>query len=199
MYRFVLALLLILGQAFAVLAEPIKISKDDQVQNYSDTGYCAWCCIETLGRHHRVKALTNLVKNRRAGPEWVEVDYGGREKKWHRPGPGWEWAIYNTLKDLKVKFYYQRVGDKSHDLIKYAMDQKLACMFAVNENAWHKGSEAHAMILTEFTDTKITLYDPNKPGTVFVGTRAWFDQFWTGQLVVILPNRTTSEVVTNSP
>jgi hypothetical protein len=199
MFRFVLAFFLLLGQAFSLYAEPITIAKEDQVENFQDVGYCAWCCIETLGRHHRVKVLYDLVKNRRAGPQQVLVDYGGKEKKWHDAGPGWEWAIFNKLRELKVKFYYQKTGDKSYDLIKYAMENRLACMYAVGRDAWYKGSEAHAMIIVGFDDKEVNIIDPNHPGKSFIATRAWFDHFWTGQLVVILPPDTTSKIVTNSP
>ena len=115
MLRFVLAFLLILGQACTLHADSIEIAKSDQVENYSDVGYCAWCCLETLGWHHQVKSLYGFVKNRRAEPKWVQVDYGGRKKIWHKNNGGVDWAIYNKLKELKVKFYYQGVGDKSHE------------------------------------------------------------------------------------
>ena len=79
------------------------------------------------------------------------------------------------------------------------MVNNLGCMYAVGENAWYEGSEAHAMIIVEFNKKEVKYIDPNEPGSVYTATRAWFDYYWTGMIVVILPEQTTSEVVTNSP
>jgi hypothetical protein len=181
--RFVLPILLILGQVFAAFAE-VKISKQDQIVNFGP-GYCSWCCLETLGRHHEVKRLYKLAENRSKEPEKVAVDYGTYISSESRNGGG-DRAVYNKLKALGVKFEMQWTGNKNTDLIEYAIKNNLACEIVVNAGGF--GTKGyHSIILTEFTDKGIKLVDPNDPGAVYTASRAWFDYWWTGRVVVIMP------------
>jgi hypothetical protein len=180
----------------------VTIDKKHRVANFGP-GYCAWCSIETLGRHHQIEALYDLAENRSKessvrqwNPDkgrWVSLPYvmvshgPNYQGPWvqERRNVGTDWGIYYKLKELGIKNRMQWTGNKDTAIIRYAMRNKLGCCFAVKEGCFGRGSSAHAMILTNYTDKTVEYIDPNDPKHVYEAKREWFDYWWTGWILVI--------------
>jgi ABC-type bacteriocin/lantibiotic exporter with double-glycine peptidase domain len=113
-------------------------------------------------------------------------------------GGGGEWAVYGKLKSLGVRFRMQWRGNYSHNLIKFAMKKNLGCVFAIEGFDKIKGERwAHAMVLVDFNDKEVMFIDPNDTDKVQTRPRSWFDQKWTGYVIVIEPPK--NKVVVTTP
>ncbi len=201
MRKFVATFLLLLAISFPVFSQ-VLISEEDRVENRSP-GYCVWCCLETLGRHHGIKELDNLVSNRqkeftwqKKGEKWVKspyvwVDYGNYRKKEHR-SPGSPRAVANKLRSLNVKFRYQDYGNYSRSLIKRAIKEKKGCVIVVywwkskdGKKLIEPGTSTHGIILLDYNDKGVRFLDPNHTGYTYSANHAWFRKYWTGYAIVL--------------
>ena len=195
--RFILSLVVAVAIVAPGFAQVVNIPKEYRVVNFGE-GFCAWCSIEMLGKTHKIEKLYNLTKNRANesdfkiwdGKKWVIEPY-----VWVPRGPeyfvkekvntGGEWAIYSKLKALDVRAKLQTYGNKNIDLINYAMKNKLGCVFAI-EGVNPTGERwAHAMVLIDFNEKEVMYIDPNDIEYIKTKSRTWFNQNWTGYLVVI--------------
>ena len=79
MRKFLLSLfvLLLCSPAYA----QIVLSKEDRIPN-STPGWCSWCCIETLGRHHKIESLYGLKDKRTKVSDFKKWDEN--KKEWIR-------------------------------------------------------------------------------------------------------------------
>lgn len=188
----------------------INVKIKDRVLNIDDGdghGYCAWACLETAGRHMKVKKMIGLLSARSKESdhkEWDEENkrwihyvnvYYGTTLKRERRNVGTDWAIYRKLESMKISFQMQPTYKYDTTMIRNAMKNNQPCVFAVMQGAWgyENGvpSEAHAMLLVYFDDKKIEYIDPNCPcdskgkPVCYEASRAWFDRWWSGLTVVI--------------
>lgn len=164
--RYLLALLLL---PLTVYAE-VKIDVKNRVPN-KEPGYCAWCSLETLARHHNVKPLFNLVENR-----------GDKNE-------GTDRAIYRQLKKLNVKFKMQwmskkKTDKKKTDLIEYAIENDLGCAVGFLPRAFGHPS-AHMVIIIDFNKKQVELIDSSDHKRTYVKSRRWFDKYFDGSVIVI--------------
>lgn len=192
----VFATLLFVSSAWA----QVVIDKQNRVSNFGP-GYCAWCCLEMLGRQHNVSPLFNLAYNRSResvqqwdGQKWISLPYVLVSYNADRNAGPWvhekrnigtDWGIYHQLNDLKIKYRMQWAGNRGRDIIQYAMKNKLGCCFSVKAGCFGEGTSAHAMILTNYTDKTVEFIDPNDIQNVYEASREWFDYWWCGWIVVI--------------
>ena len=173
----------------------VKIAVKNRIPNDRDVGYCAWCCLETLGRHHKIKSLYDLVEKRsklsdykewnkeeKRWDHYVWVNYGNTKEKELRNVGGYR-AVTNKLKALGVKFRSQR--SESKKLLKYAVKNDLGCMIVVFGKGVFLDGGTHAIILTEYKEDVIKFFDPNDVGHIYTANEAWLDKYWTGYTVVI--------------
>jgi hypothetical protein len=196
MMRKLLSFLVLLVLTFPCFAQ-IKLDKENCVENI-DPGYCAWCCLETLGRHHRIESLYNLVENRskesdfktwdEKNKQWVQepyvwINYGTYLRKEHR-SPGSAMAIRNKLNSLKVKYKLQEDGNFDKGVIKDAIWGKTGCIIAVND--WtHKTMIVHAILITNYDSKEITFFDPNDIKHNYAVSWEWLDRYWTGYAIML--------------
>jgi len=186
----------------------IKIEEEHRVENMKP-GYCCWASIETLGRKHGIKQLHGLVKRRSQESDfkqwdsktqaWKQLPYvwveypNGSKRKVHR-SPGDDQAMINRLRKLNVAFKFQSSGNYDLGLIKYAMKNKLGCMVVFDWGGWkrgyRRGAYTHAVVLTKFNDKEVMFIDPNKTHKYWWVSRAWFNRYWMGETLVIVPNET---------
>jgi len=159
--RYLLALLLL---PLTVYAE-VKIDVKNRMPNKAP-GYCAWCSLETLARHHNVKPLFNLVENR-----------GDRNE-------GTDREIYKQLKRLNVKFKMQWMGKKKIGLIEYAIENDLGCAVGFLPRAFGHPS-AHMVIIIDFNKKQVKLIDSSDHKRIYVKSRKWFDKYFDGSVIVI--------------
>ena len=196
MKRWILSLFVALVLATQSFAQ-VVIETEHRVTNFGP-GYCAWCSIEMLGRHNGIKKLHNLDEDRSKeshvkswdGEKWVPqpyviVEYGPGQWVREKRNVGTDYGVYRKLNSLGVKYKMQWTGNYSHNLIKYAIKNKLGCAFAVKAGTFGPKTSAHAMVLTDFNDKTVEVLDPNDTEKIYVYNREWFDTNWTGWILVI--------------
>jgi hypothetical protein len=179
----------------------IQLKLEDCVSNetHDGGGYCAWCCIETLGRHHKIKSLYGLkdkrsyesdfktwdAKNKKWIIEpYVWVDHGNYKEKVHR-GPGDYTAMKQKLDAANVKYRIQETGIFKTDIIKYAVKDKFGCMIVVNNWSGNSPTVPHAVCIQDYDDDKLVIFDPNDLEHNYHITWNWFRSHWTGYVLVV--------------
>lgn len=175
-------LTILLGLACSPAWAQISIDKKHRVSNLPP-GYCSWCSIEMLGRHHGIKPLFDLVKLRQKDSDaWVQVNGEWRVYKKNR---GYDFTIRMKLDELGVAYRMSGVGRFDRSLIEYAMKNKLGCAVAAKTGAF--GNTPHAFVLTHYDSKIVKFIDPNYAEWNYEATRGWFDTWWDGWVLVLLP------------
>jgi hypothetical protein len=168
--------------ALLVLAAPvfaINIPRKCMVSNRSP-GYCVWASLETLGWTHHIKPLYNLTEARTHDPDCL-VPIGPNVYRVEPKNLGYDHAIRSKLDGLKVRYRMQNSGGTDRGLLKYAKSH--GCVVGMKNGAC--GNFAHAIVLVNYDDEKVQYYDSNYPGEWWEGSRAWFDYYWTGMVIVV--------------
>ncbi len=199
MRKLVAALVLLFAFASFGFSQ-VHIKKEHRVSNQSfETGYCAWCCLETIGRHYGIKALQNLASNRSKEFTWtwdeknkrwekspyVMIDYGSyKSLELRSPGP--HQAIANKLNSLNVKYHYQSYYNYDKTIIKNAIKSNQPCVVVV-KCFWGKqpSDDTHAIILLDYNDEGVRFFDPNDIEHIYTATHQWFNYYWMGYVLVI--------------
>jgi hypothetical protein len=161
-----LALTLFCGMAVA----DVKIATADRVENVSP-GYCSWCAIETLARHHKITSLVGLVKNR------VE------DKKF---SGGASWLIMKALNEAKVDYKIRFIAD--YEAIQEACDEGRGAV--VNIFNYPDTYNYHAITLTHIDKKIVRFVDSNDIEKDVELPRAFFEKNWDGfSLVLSVPKK----------
>jgi hypothetical protein len=135
-------------------------------------GRCGWCAVETLGRHHHIKALFGLVEDHAstANPDDLTA----------------------VLDKLQVHYYYQRRGDLDTALLRTSCEQGLGAV--VGFRPLHEGAGGHIVTLVDFTAETVKLIDPNdEDGRVRTMPTERFLHWWDGFTLVLRPERTAKK------
>lgn len=198
--RFIVALLVLLSICTSAFSQ-ISLSIEESIANVAPDGkgYCAWACIETLGRHLGIKSLYGL-KDRRTkesdfktwddiNKKWiiepyVWVDYGGRKVKVQR-NLGDYVAMKQKLDEANVKYQIQETGIFKTEIIRYAIKSKLGCMIVVKNWYGTSSTEPHAVCIQDYDNDKLVLFDPNNININFHVSWQWLGEHWTGYVLVI--------------
>lgn len=181
----------------------VVIKKENRVLNRSP-GYCAWTCLETLGRHHQIKKLYNLLDNRSKEFTWVWdeekqkwvkspyvlVEYGQYRAYEHR-APASHAAIVQKLNTLKVKYRYQDYWNYDKTMLINSVKSKQGCIVVVKWWLDKKGrpandsSDTHAIVLLDYNKDGIEFFDPNDIKCTYTATHEWFNMYWTGYTLIV--------------
>ena len=146
-------------------------------------GRCTWASIETAGNVNGCQGTRGIVKLR---------------LKKHRVtnDPGYMPTVRKQLDELGVR--YVAHDDYKYDreaLAKYANEH--GAVVTIMPGNTHCGGP-HSIYVTEYTDKIVRFYDPNRPlrGSkaphLWTAQRKFFDKFWAGNFVVILPDESES-------
>jgi hypothetical protein len=198
MRKFVATVLLLLVFSSSAFSQ-VQIKKEHRVSNQDfETGYCAWCCLETVGRHYNIKSLHNLAKNRSKEFTWtwdekkkvwekspyVMIDYGSyKSLELRSPGP--HQALAGKLNALNVKFRYQNYYNYDKTIIKNAVKDNQPCLVTV-KCYWGKPSQdTHAIIILDYNEKGVEFFDPNDINHTYTATHQWFNYYWMGYVLVI--------------
>ena len=157
-----LALALVLLVPCAALAE-VKIAPVCRIKN-RPPGRCGWCALETLARHHHIKALYDLAESNatRSDPEDLE----------------------DVLDKAGVAYRIQHPGSRSTDILRYAIREQLGA--AVGFRELYPGAGGHIVTLVDFTDDAAKVIDPNdQDGRVRTMDRERFLYWWDGFALVL--------------
>ncbi len=145
-------------------------------------GYCCWACLETMGRFHGIEPLHDLLEKRKEEKDITTTDWYGNTFVYEKH-LGYDFALRNKLTELKVRFWMQDTGGWDRSLLKHAKSH--GCLVSVKANALKDMKTPHGIVLTEYNDKNVEYYDPNYPDKIWVGSRKWFDFYWTGMIVVV--------------
>lgn len=145
-----------------------------------------------IGNHHKIKVLYNLVEERSKEDPEIWIDYGNYQLKEKR-NTGSEQAVATKLTSLGIKFRYQSNLNTSKELIEYAMKNKLGCIVVCRWIGFFEESkrkdkdrfDTHAVLITYFDDKRVEFINPNDAESIYMVSRKWFEDFWTGYVLVI--------------
>jgi Peptidase_C39 like family len=192
MRKFIAAFLLLLVFSQFSFAQ-ISIEKEDRVEN-SGTGYCAWDCLETLGRYHKIKSLYKLAENKEKDGSFTWF-YHGNDGWVKYYAPATVEAVNQTLKKLQVRYSKQDSGNYDKTIVKEAIKNKKGCMVVVK--CWLTNDKKpieykpgmisynHAIVIVDYDDEGVHFFDPNDIEHIYTGSHEWFNYYWTGYTIVI--------------
>jgi len=169
-----IALMFMATSAFA-----IEIPSNCRIPNESP-GYCAWVSLETLGRVHGIKQLKHLFQNRKKSKDYTFINHYGQWET-HERNVGYGYAIRKELDDLKVRYWMQDSGQFKTDLLKHAKTHGCVVTLKPSDIC----DEAHCIIITNINDKNVWFYNCNCPNDKWIASRAWFNYYWTGMVVVL--------------
>jgi ABC-type bacteriocin/lantibiotic exporter with double-glycine peptidase domain len=132
-------------------------------------GRCGWCAVETLARHHQIKALFGIVEEHAttADPEDLTA----------------------LLDKVKVRYKVQQRGDLDTAVLRRACDDGLGAV--VGFRPLHEGAGGHIVTLVDFGEETVKVIDPNdQDGRVRTMPRERFLYWWDGFTLVLQPERT---------
>ena len=154
----------------AALAE-VNIDPGCRMKN-RPPGRCGWCAVETLARHHRIKALFGLVEDHdsNANPEDLTA----------------------ILDKFKVSYQYQRRGERDTTILRASCTNGLGAV--VGFRPIQEGAGGHIVTLVDFTNDTVKVIDPNdQDGRVRTMATERFLHWWDGFTLVLQPEHTAKK------
>jgi ABC-type bacteriocin/lantibiotic exporter with double-glycine peptidase domain len=156
---FLVSLLLGLSAARA----EVRIARENRVRNHPE-GRCAWCALETLGRHHGLKALYGLAEKHTARATSVDLEA--------------------VLDDAHIDYRIQPSGTRSTTILRYAIRENRGAMVGFRELAPGRGS--HMVTLVDFNDKEVRVIDSNDAdGRIRTMSLKRFLSWWDGFALVL--------------
>jgi hypothetical protein len=141
----------------------VKIARENRVRNRSE-GRCAWCALETLGRHHGIRALFGLA-----------------DKHASRPKPA---DLEAVLDELRIDYRTQPVGSRSTTILRYAIRENLGAIVGFREFA--PGQGPHMVTVVDFGTEEVRVIDSNDAdGRVRTMSLKRFLSWWDGFALVL--------------
>ena len=157
-------------------ASAIDIPVEARVRNIG--GYCTWASLDTLARANGIEQLQGIMEARRATKRTIA-------------DPGYDNVIEAELQARGVRYQLRRQLSFERDLLEqYANSHGVAVSLKAG-NPWSIG--CHTIVVTWYDETTVEFYDSSKPvdssqqPKVWSCGRGWFDAWWLGSSVVILP------------
>jgi hypothetical protein len=143
----------------------IHIAPECRVKN-RPPGRCGWCALETLARHHGVKAI-----------------YGFADSHPCTCSPR---SLEESLLETGVRYRIQYPGSRGRSILHYAIDENLGAAVGLRTPALGPGG--HIVTLVDLTADKVRYIDPNDAdGRTRTMNFHRFLQHWDGLAVVLLP------------
>ncbi len=103
--------------------------------------------------------------------------------------PGGHYALVGKLKRLGVKYRFQDYGDTSRKLIKRAILAEKPCLIVLKvwDRPTVKGEDVdtHAVILLDYNEEGIEFLDPNDIEQPYTAPHEWFDEHFTGYVLIL--------------
>lgn len=160
----------------------VILEKQNRVENI-DPGFCSWCCLESLGKHHKIEALHDLTHKRYL--EWLKEPSVWINSSQEPRNTGTSMSVSMKLKSLGVKFTYQDHYNYDKTLLKRAIKDKLGCSIVVKQWWKDKTIGHHSILLLDYNEKGIEFFDPNDIDHIYTATLGWFDQYWTGYTLIL--------------
>lgn len=157
------ALLILLFLSQSTYCAEVQIDPKNRIRNRSEAR-CGWCALETLGRHHGIKALNDLADKHatRALPIDLEA----------------------ALDELRIDYRTQPVGSRSTTILRYAIREKLGAVVSFRELAPGRGP--HMVTVVDFGPDEVRVIDPDdSDGRTRTLSRKRFLSWWDGFALVL--------------
>lgn len=141
----------------------VNIALENRIRNQPE-GRCAWCALETLGRHHGIQALHGLADKytTRATPSDLE----------------------KVLDDLHIDYRTQPAGSHSTTILRYANREQLGTIVGFRE--LRAGQGAHMVTVVDFGPNEVRVLDPNDAdGRIRTMSMKRFLSWWDGFALVL--------------
>lgn len=133
-------------------------------------GFCAWCCLETIGRVQKLPQLDGLV-------DWYEAQGDGTAT---------QELVALQLNILGLAFEERSYGDQ--DFVFLKQHTKAGRPVVIGMKDWYYAAPGyHAVLVTEVTDDDVWMVDPNDE-TKFLQysySPKMFQLHWTGWAVAV--------------
>lgn len=167
----ILIALLILLAVLVMFARGFDIPPDAREKNPGS--YCTWASIQAVGRTHDIWQLEHILRE--------------QVREYPNGFPGYEELVTGRMTSLGVNFSYSPQGKHDHTILEKYADSDGVVVSLKRGNPHSKG--CHSIVLTSYNDSTVCFYDSNKPDRNYKCGRAWFDQWWLGDSLVILTDK----------
>lgn len=188
MRKWIFALALALLVSACAVAADVDIAVKNRIANVED-GYCVWCSLETLGRHHNIKSLRGLVKNKVKTAGYYRISYVQNgpyfveRREWVKDGGATQEQAIEELKRLGVSYRIQWKGSHRTKILYDACKEKLGAVIGFKPPK--DSNVGHAVVLVGINDKEVEYIDSNDHKKVSVMSRKEFDKKWSGGAIVI--------------
>jgi hypothetical protein len=159
----------------ASTANAVELPEAVRIPNWG--GYCTWACLGTLAKRHGWPyPVQNIMRE-----VWTKNGqlpaYAGYDHRIER-----ELQAAGVLYLMRPQFSYDRTL-----LEHFAESHGVQFAFAIGT----PGIGCHSCVCVSYGPDVVKYYDPNRPKTIMQVDRAFFDRWWLGSSVVILPPNPT--------
>ena len=157
-----LALLVLLGAATGARAE-VRVAFGCRIRN-RPPGRCGWCALETLARHHHLRALYGLTARNSSTCSPTNLE--------------------DALAGTGVLYRIQYPGSEEQAILYYAVREGLGA--AVGFRELYPGSGGHIVTLIDINDDTVKVIDPNdQDGRTRTMSLDRFLYWWDGFAMVL--------------
>ncbi len=149
----------------------LGVEVPDHMRVKNSSGYCMWACLDTAARVNESQGLVGVLTRRKL---WI----------------GYKHAFDDEIEKELIKcnasylITYQLSNDRSL-LEQYTSTHGVIVSFKIGTPVLG----CHAVLVTEYNDKVVRFYDPNKIEKIWTCSRLWFDAYWLGGSIVILPDK----------
>jgi hypothetical protein len=177
--RLVLASQFIISLALFTTVVPVnglELPVAARVRNIG--GYCTWASLDTLARANGIEQLRGVMEQR-------------REQNSYQPDPGYDETIEAELQARGVRYEMRRQWSFETDLLSQYAEKHGVAVSLIHGNPWSIG--CHTIVVTKFTEEVVEFYDSSRPvdtdqqPKIWRCGREWFNTWWLGCSVVVLP------------
>ena len=135
MPSFALPLLLLIA---SVVRAEVKVPAECRIKN-RPPGRCGWCCLETLARYLKIKALYGLTQQ---NPSRCDVR-----------------NLETVLADSEIPYRVQHPGSHDQAILRHAVRENLGAVVGFRE--LYPGAGGHIVTLVDLTENGVQVIDPN--------------------------------------
>lgn len=141
----------------------VRVAADCRIKN-RPPGRCGWCCLETLARHHKIKALYGLTEHNASRCDVANLEA--------------------VVADADLLYRIQYPGSRNQAILRYAVREGLGAVVGFRE--LFPGAGGHIVTLIDLSEDGVLVIDPNDAdGRTRRMTLDRFLYWWDGFALVL--------------
>jgi hypothetical protein len=144
------------------VAAEIRIPTNQRIHN-RPPGRCGWCALETLARHHKIKALYGLTRKHASTADTEDLE--------------------RALRKAHVRYRIQYPGKRNTRILRSAIQSGRGA--AVGFRPRVRGGNGHIVTLVDFGARQVRIIDPSHPRHVRTLPQKRFMSYWDGLAIVL--------------